>query len=242
MKIKVGTVWKNAKLRYKRPNGGWLQPLRQYMKVGGVWSRFYNDPNVVVETFETGNLFTEGTLSVIRRAASAYKGGYGLYAEGHNSHLRTKLSSTVLQDTTGIYRYETMVRPVLNSSSHSLVGLSFCGDVADTNNVYTAFIDTRNNEVNPSVPLSDMGLQLRYGPGWDNILKTANLKINFGQWYRLVVTHNQTTGLIEVVLEDESGTVLNNISTVDQRLKGGRFGIFTVGVGDFDLVSREKVS
>lgn len=97
MIIKQNGVWKNRKLLYKRPNGGWLQPLRQYMKVGGGWSRFYNDPNVVVETFETGNMFTEGTLSVIRQATSAYKGGYGLYAAGNHETLRTKLSSVVLQ-------------------------------------------------------------------------------------------------------------------------------------------------
>lgn len=242
MKIKVGTVWKNGKLRYKRPNGGWLQPLRQYMKVGGVWSRFYNDPNAVVETFETGNLFTEGTLSVIRQATSAYKGGYGLYAAGTHDTLRTKLSSVVLQDLTGTYRYETMVRPVLTDWGQSLVGLAFCGATADTQDVYSAFIDTRNTANNPAVPTTTMGLQLRYGPGWNELLNATLQEINFGQWYRLVVTHNQTTGLIEVVLEDEDGVVLNKITKVDKRLKGGRFGVFTVGAGDFDLVSREKVS
>ena len=235
MKIKVGTVWKNGKLRYKRPNGGWLQPLRQYMKVGGVWSRFYNDPNVVVETFETGNLFTEGSPSVIRRADSAYEGNYGLYADVNQaSLLRTKLSSTVLQDLTGTYRYETMVRPVLTDWGHALVGLAFCGATADTQDVYSAFIDTRNNGA--------QGLQLRYGTDWKEVMNSALQEINLGQWYRLVVTHNQTTGLIEVVLENESGTVLNKITKVDKRLKGGRFGVFTVGAGDFDLVSREKVS
>lgn len=135
-----------------------------------------------------------------------------------------------------------MVRPVLTDWGQALVGLALCGAAADTQDVYTAIIDTRNTAIDPKVPSYAMGLQLRYGPGWNEIMNATLQEVNFGQWYRLVVTHNQTTGLIEVVLEDEGGTILNKITKVDKRLKGGRFGVFTVGAGDFDLVSREKVS
>lgn len=240
MRVKVGAGWRNNKFRFKQLNHGWLKPLRQYVKIGNVWSRFYEDPNAMVENFESGNNFTLGALQVSRRAGSAYKGSYGLSAFGTDSILRSKLSGNVLTARDGVYRYETMVRPVESTHSGSLVGIAFCGGSADPADVYVALIDTRNSDHGKD-KLSELGFQLRYGTDWNNILAGVNQPISFGQWYRIAVTHNQDTGLIVATVEDDTGVQLNRLSVSDTRLKGGHFGIFTVGAGDFDNVSRERI-
>lgn len=237
MRIKENGNWRQGLTRYKHPSVGWLSPDRQYVKVGNLWKRTYDDPNVVVETFESGNIFTEGVTTATRQASSAFSGGYGLRVYSEHDTYRTRLTSTALNNLTGIYRYEALIRPVSTTWPNNLAGIAFCGDSADPAAVYVALIDRRND---PSAP-STRGLQLRYGSGWNGIMAGNDLPVNLDQWYRMVVTHNQNTGLIVIVVEDLNGALLAKLSHTDTRLKGGRFGVFTVGAHDFDNVSREQI-
>lgn len=234
MKIKVGGKWLTGFLRTKL-NGRWIDPKSGFIKVSGVWRKFYNDLYAAFENFEMGNIFTQGSLSVTRQASSKFSGTMGLKAVAGSAH-QAKLSPSVLGDTESVYRYTAYVRPEETESITSLSGLLICSSGGST------IVDGYNIRLDPRNGLnSTSGFQIRSNAEPTSVLVWTEVAVSYGTWYVIVVTHNQKTGLIEARLETTSGVVLAELSVTNTVNKGGLFGVMCYGEASFDEVRRYRV-
>ena len=180
------------------------------------------------ETFETGNSFVDGGLTVSRETTSAKEGNYGLLTDGGNSYQQKVTSFTVSPNDTENKEisFRTWVRV---ESGLGLCGICFGVPETIGQNGYQIILDTRDGTT------SSAGLQIRKDYDSLSVLAFDEVTINIDTWYKIRVTLDNS-GHISTAVDDINGTVIASAMADDTSYSDGRFGICSYSESSFDTV------